>query len=121
MKVGIQLVVSHHADMTDADMFRNEVKMGVEAEAMGFDYVACVEHHFTDYAMCPDNAQLLSYIAAKTKRIQLMPAAFILPWNNPLRIVEKITMLDIQSEGRARVPTRPSGVPSMPALWRATP
>ena len=101
MKVGIQLVVSNHEAMTDADMFRNEIRMGVEAEAMGFDYVACVEHHFTDYAMCPDNAQLLSFIAAKTKRIGLMPAAFILPWNNPLRVVEKITMLDIQSEGRA--------------------
>ena len=54
MKVGIQLVVSNHEAMTDADMFRNEIRMGVEAEAMGFDYVACVEHHFTDYAACPD-------------------------------------------------------------------
>ncbi len=101
MKVGIQLVVSNHEGTSDADMFRTEIKLGVEAEAMGFDYVACVEHHFTDYAMCPDNAQMLSYIAAKTKHIGLMPAAFILPWNNPLRVVEKMVMLDIQSEGRA--------------------
>jgi alkanesulfonate monooxygenase SsuD/methylene tetrahydromethanopterin reductase-like flavin-dependent oxidoreductase (luciferase family) len=100
MKVGVQLVVSNHDSVSDADMFRNEVKLAVEAESMGFDHVGLVEHHFTDYAMCPDNAQALSFIAAKTSRIKLMPAAFILPWNNPLRVVEKTILLDIQSEGR---------------------
>jgi alkanesulfonate monooxygenase SsuD/methylene tetrahydromethanopterin reductase-like flavin-dependent oxidoreductase (luciferase family) len=100
MKVGIHLVATHHAGETDADMFRNEVRLAVEAEAMGFDFVGMVEHHFTDYSMCPDNAQALSFIAAKTRRLQLMPAAFILPWNDPLRVVEKTVMLDIMSEGR---------------------
>src|SRR3546814_12761225 len=73
----------------------------VEAEAMGFDFAACVEHHFTDYAACPDPVQALSYVAAKTKTIKLMPAAIILPWNDPLRVVEKMAMLDSLSEGRA--------------------
>jgi alkanesulfonate monooxygenase SsuD/methylene tetrahydromethanopterin reductase-like flavin-dependent oxidoreductase (luciferase family) len=100
MKVGVQLVVSNHQHVSDAEMFRNEIKLAVEAEAMGFDHVGLVEHHFTDYAMCPDNAQALTFIAAKTSRIRLMPAAFILPWNNPLRVVEKTILLDIQSEGR---------------------
>jgi alkanesulfonate monooxygenase SsuD/methylene tetrahydromethanopterin reductase-like flavin-dependent oxidoreductase (luciferase family) len=100
MKVGIQLVVSNHEGATDADMFRNEVQLGIQAEAMGFDFVGLVEHHFTDYAMCPDNAQTLSFIAARTSKLELMPAAFILPWNDPLRVVEKTVMLDIQSEGR---------------------
>jgi alkanesulfonate monooxygenase SsuD/methylene tetrahydromethanopterin reductase-like flavin-dependent oxidoreductase (luciferase family) len=103
MKVGVQLVVSKHDSVSDAEMFRNEVRLAVEAESMGFDHVGLVEHHFTDYAMCPDNAQALSFVAAKTSRIKLMPAAFILPWNNPLRVVEKTVMLDIQSEGRVLV------------------
>ena len=30
-----------------------------------------------------------------------MPEAYILPWNNPLRVVEKMAMLDSLSEGRA--------------------
>ena len=67
---------------------------------MGFDYVAPVEHHFTDYAACPDNFQVLTYIAAKTKTLKLMTGAVILPWNDPLRVVEKTIMLDILSEGR---------------------
>ena len=67
---------------------------------MGFDFIGSVEHHFTDYAACPDPIQTLTWIAAKTKTIKLMPAAVILPWNDPLRVVEKAAMLDAMSEGR---------------------
>ena len=100
MKVGMQLVYQNHEGISDAEMFRTETRLAIEAEAMGFDFVGLVEHHFTDYAMCPDNAQALAYIAAKTKTIKLMPAAFILPWNDPLRVAEKAILLDILSEGR---------------------
>lgn len=100
MKVGMQIVFQNHEGCADADMFRKEILLAIEAEAMGFDFVGLVEHHFTDYAMCPDNAQALSYIAARTKSIKLMPAAFILPWNDPLRVVEKTVLLDILSDGR---------------------
>ncbi|WP_273735569.1 LLM class flavin-dependent oxidoreductase [Mycolicibacterium septicum] len=72
----------------------------MEAEAMGFDYVGTVEHHFTDYAACPDPFGVLSYIAAKTSRIELITGAIILPWNNPLRVVEQAIQLDILSDGR---------------------
>src|SRR5260221_13938421 len=48
------------------------------AEPLGFDKVFVVEHHFTDYAACPDNAQFLSYLAAKTSRVKLGSGAFIL-------------------------------------------
>jgi len=100
VQVGLQLSYQNFHGIPDADMFRTETKLAIEAEAMGFDFVAPVEHHFTDYAMCPDNAQTLTYIAAKTKTIKLMTGAFILPWNDPLRVVEKSALLDILSEGR---------------------
>ena len=100
MQVGLQLSYQNFHGIPDADMFRTETKLGIEAEAMGFDFVAPVEHHFFDYAMCPDNALTLAYIAAKTKTLKLMTGAFILPWNDPLRVVEKAALLDILSEGR---------------------
>ncbi len=101
MQVGIQLGYQNLHGMPDDEFFRKETQLGIEAEAMGFDFVAPVEHHFTDYAACPDPIQLLTYIAAKTKTIKLMTGAVILPWNDPLRVVEKAIMLDILSEGRA--------------------
>jgi len=100
MQVGLQLGYQNLHGIADAEFFRRETQLAIEAEAMGFDYVAPVEHHFTDYAACPDNLQLLTYVAAKTKTLKLMTGAVILPWNDPLRVVEKTAMLDILSEGR---------------------
>ncbi|MBW8783407.1 MAG: LLM class flavin-dependent oxidoreductase [Novosphingobium sp.] len=100
MKIGVHMGYQNLRGESDYDFFRRETQLMVEAEAMGFDFAAAVEHHFTDYAACPDPIQALSWVAAKTKTIQLMPAAVILPWNDPLRVVEKASMLDSLSEGR---------------------
>jgi alkanesulfonate monooxygenase SsuD/methylene tetrahydromethanopterin reductase-like flavin-dependent oxidoreductase (luciferase family) len=100
MQVGVHLGYQNLHGLPDGDFFRKETQLAIEAEAMGFDFVGPVEHHFTDYAACPDSFQMLSYVAAKTKKIKLITAAVILPWNDPLRVVEKTIMLDILSEGR---------------------
>src|SRR5215510_5994645 len=89
MKVGMHLGFQNLHGVPDVESFMQEAKLAVEAEAMGFDYVGPVEHHFTDYGACPDPFQLLGWIAAKTKSINLVTAAVILPWNNPLRVVSK--------------------------------
>jgi alkanesulfonate monooxygenase SsuD/methylene tetrahydromethanopterin reductase-like flavin-dependent oxidoreductase (luciferase family) len=51
--------------------------------------------------MCPDNVLLLANVAGRTERLQLGTGAVILPWNDPLRVAEKMIMLDILSGGRA--------------------
>jgi alkanesulfonate monooxygenase SsuD/methylene tetrahydromethanopterin reductase-like flavin-dependent oxidoreductase (luciferase family) len=101
MDVGVLLVFQNwHENLSDGEMFRQETELGVLAEECGFDSVWAAEHHFDDYSMCPDNLQLMSYLAARTSRIKLGTGAVILPWNDPLRVVEKVTMLDILSGGR---------------------
>ncbi|WP_297494442.1 LLM class flavin-dependent oxidoreductase [Acidocella sp.] len=100
MRVGLHLGYQNLHGIPDAEFFRRETRLAVEAEAMGFDMVGPVEHHFTDYAACPDPFQMLTYVAAKTSKIDLITAAVILPWNDPLRVVEKAIMLDILSDGR---------------------
>lgn len=100
MQVGLHLGFQNLHGIPDHEFFRRETQIAIEAEAMGFDMVGPVEHHFTDYAACPDPFQMLAYVAAKTKRIKLITAAVILPWNNPLRVVEQAIELDILSEGR---------------------
>jgi alkanesulfonate monooxygenase SsuD/methylene tetrahydromethanopterin reductase-like flavin-dependent oxidoreductase (luciferase family) len=101
MKVGIQNVFPAHKDYNDRDMYKRETRLLIEAEGMGFDIIWPVEHHFFDYSMCPDNMQYLSYIAARTERMELGTGAIILPWNNPMRVVEKMVLLDHLSDGRA--------------------
>ena len=101
MDIGMLLVFQNwFEDVSDREVFTRELEWGVRAEEYGFDSVWTVEHHFDDYSMCPDGPQALSWIAARTSRIKVGTGAVILPWNDPVRVVEKITMLDLVSEGR---------------------
>jgi alkanesulfonate monooxygenase SsuD/methylene tetrahydromethanopterin reductase-like flavin-dependent oxidoreductase (luciferase family) len=80
---------------------QQELEMMVLAEELGFDATWTPEHHFdANYAACPDNFLALSYVAARTSTIKLGLGAVILPWNDPLRVVEKLSMLDHASDGR---------------------
>ncbi len=88
------------ADVTDEQVYQFEVDLAIHAEDLGFDAIWAVEHHFDSYAMCPSNIQLMSYIAGRTKKMKLGLGAVILPWHDPLRVIENVAMLDIQSGGR---------------------
>lgn len=83
---------------------QQELEMMVLAEEIGFDATWTPEHHFdANYAACPDNFLALSYVAARTETIKLGLGAVILPWNDPVRVVEKLAMLDHASDGRLLV------------------
>jgi alkanesulfonate monooxygenase SsuD/methylene tetrahydromethanopterin reductase-like flavin-dependent oxidoreductase (luciferase family) len=45
----------------------------------------------------------LTHVAAKTDTITVGLGAIILPWNDPLRVVEKISLLDHLSDGRLMI------------------
>ena len=104
MDFGVQMVFQSYGydeSVDDRQTIEEEIRLGVLAEDLGFDKLWPVEHHFEDYSFCPDNTQFLSYMAARTKRIGLATGAVILPWNEPLRVAEKISLLDHLSDGRA--------------------
>lgn len=86
--------------LTDQDTYAGEVDLAVRADALGYDSVWVVEHHFEDYSLCPDNLLLLAHVAGRTRSIRLGTGAVIVPWNNPLRVAEKALMLDTLSGGR---------------------
>ena len=52
------------------------------------------EHHFFDYSFCPDNLQLMTYLAGVCPDIDPGTAAVILPWHDPLRVAEQAAVLD---------------------------
>ena len=104
MDVGLQIIFSSYGfeGVSDGEMYQQELKLALLAEELGFDAVWPTEHHFYDYSLCPDNIELLAWVAAKTERIAVGTAAVILPWNDPLRVAEKIVLLDHLSGGRVR-------------------
>jgi len=94
MKVGIlQIFQNYEGQRNDADVVDGELRLGILAEEIGFDKVWAVEHHFTDYAACPDNFTYLSCLAGQTQRVRLGTGAVIVPWNDPLRVAEKVSLL----------------------------
>jgi alkanesulfonate monooxygenase SsuD/methylene tetrahydromethanopterin reductase-like flavin-dependent oxidoreductase (luciferase family) len=89
-------------DTTDGQVYKEELALAKIADRVGFDCVWAVEHHFTDYGFCPDNLQLLSWVAAATENVDVGTAAVILPWHDPLRVAEKVALLDHLTDGRMR-------------------
>lgn len=85
---------------SDHDVYRAEIGFGEQAEALGFDSIWGVEHHFTDYTMCPDVMQFLTYFAAKSTKLKLGSMVVVLPWHDPMRVAEQVAMLDNMSNGR---------------------
>lgn len=104
MDVGVQMVFASYGwtDITDEQVWDEEIRLSRLADELGFSALWAVEHHFNDYSFCPDNLQLMAYLATICPNIDLGTAAVILPWNNPLRVAEKAIVLDMLSKGRLR-------------------
>ena len=104
MDAGVQLVFSSYGwkGITDGEVYEQELKLARLADELGFDVIWAVEHHFFDYSFCPDNTELLAYLAGVTANADLGTAAVIMPWNEPLRVAEKIALLDHLAQGRLR-------------------
>jgi alkanesulfonate monooxygenase SsuD/methylene tetrahydromethanopterin reductase-like flavin-dependent oxidoreductase (luciferase family) len=87
-------------DVTDEQVWMDELRLADLAEPLGFDSLWSVEHHFTSYTMSPDVLQLLTWFAGRTTRIGLGSMVVVLPWHDPVRVAEQIAILDIVSGGR---------------------
>jgi alkanesulfonate monooxygenase SsuD/methylene tetrahydromethanopterin reductase-like flavin-dependent oxidoreductase (luciferase family) len=101
MHVGMATVFQNPAkERSDREVYREELRLADLAEPLGFQSIWGVEHHFTDYTMCPDVLQFLSYMAGRTSRAQLGSMVVVLPWHDPMRVAEEVSMLDNLSDGR---------------------
>src|SRR5438094_7678726 len=95
MHVGMAAVFQNPGKArTDREVYRNELRLADLAEPLGFESIWGVEHHFTDYTMCPDVLQFLTYMAGRTERARLGSMVVVLPWHDPMRVAEEVAMLD---------------------------
>jgi len=104
MDIGMQMVFTSHGwdGISDGTVYDEEIRLALLADKLGFDVVWSVEHHFFNYSFCPDNTQLLSYLTTQLTHAEVGTAAIILPWNDPLRVAEKVALLDHLAKGRLR-------------------
>ena len=101
MHVGMSSVFqSPKQTVSDQQVYSDELRLADLAEPLGFQSIWGVEHHFTDYTMCPDVVQFLTYMAGRTEKVQLGSMVIVLPWHDPMRVAEEVSMLDNLSDGR---------------------
>ena len=104
MDVGMMMLFASYGwdNIKDHEVWEEELKLARLAADSGFDVLWSAEHHFFDYSFCPDNLQLMTYLAGLYPDIDLGTAAVILPWHDPLRVAEQVAILDMLCKGRLR-------------------
>ncbi|HEX4107781.1 MAG TPA: LLM class flavin-dependent oxidoreductase [Solirubrobacteraceae bacterium] len=85
---------------SDAEVWRDGVALADRVEPLGFDSLWTAEHHFDDYVMSPSPTQFLTYMAGRTSRVKLGSMVMVVPWHDPVRLAEEISVLDELSDGR---------------------
>jgi alkanesulfonate monooxygenase SsuD/methylene tetrahydromethanopterin reductase-like flavin-dependent oxidoreductase (luciferase family) len=87
-------------DLDSGQGFREWVDYVVEAEALGYDSIFVVEHHFTGYGQVSASLNLLTWAAARTRTLRLGTAVIVVPWHNPVLLAEQAATIDLLSGGR---------------------
>jgi len=118
MEFGTMIITTQMAGDSPSQIFEQWVSNAEEAERLGFHSAWTTEHHFgsdpgyrpfdlgieeypgSDYDLAPDPMTLLTWAAARTKKLHIGTAVSILHWDHPVRTVERAAMLDTLSKGR---------------------
>jgi len=111
MQFGIFFELSVPRPFTDGverQVYENALEQARLADALGFDYVWAVEHHFLEeYSHCSAPEVLLTACAMQTTRIRIGHGAVVCvpEMNHPIRVAERAAALDILSGGRLELGT----------------
>jgi alkanesulfonate monooxygenase SsuD/methylene tetrahydromethanopterin reductase-like flavin-dependent oxidoreductase (luciferase family) len=83
-----------------SELYAAAIDMCAWAESRGAIVAVLSEHHGTEDGHLPSPLMLASAIAARTQRLPIMLAAVVLPFCDPVRLAEDMSVLDIISNGR---------------------
>ena len=86
--------------MPDQERMDRELRLANLAGEVGFDSFWVTEHHFGDYNLAPAPLTVLAYIAGRFPKMDVGSMVVVLPWNDPLRVIEQTVILDYLAEGR---------------------
>ena len=105
MKFGLAYEMQR-PELDDHAVIEETIEQICLADEMGFDYVWFVEHHFlTTFSMSPCPEVIFGALSRLTKRIRLGFGVVILPYHHPVRVAERVAMVDHLSGGRVDMGT----------------
>jgi len=92
--------------LDDHAVIEETIEQCVLADEMGFDAVWFVEHHFlTTFSGSPCPEVIFGALSRLTKRIRLGFGVSVLPYHHPIRVAERVAMVDQLSHGRVEFGT----------------
>ena len=83
-----------------SELYAAALDMCAWTETRGAIVAVLSEHHGAEDGHLPSPLVLASAVAARTERLPIMLAAVILPFWDPVRLAEDMSVLDIISKGR---------------------
>jgi alkanesulfonate monooxygenase SsuD/methylene tetrahydromethanopterin reductase-like flavin-dependent oxidoreductase (luciferase family) len=110
MKIGIALLFQNAEDMSryeamergetvgamsidDSTVMRDQFALGDLVEPLGYDSLWTFEHRTDPYIMLPNPQQFIAYFAGRTSRIGFGTMVTVVPWHDPIRLAENLSML----------------------------
>ena len=110
MKLAVQYEMQR-PNLDDHKVIEETLEQCILADEVGFDYLWFVEHHFlTGFSASPCPEVFYGALSRLTKRIRLGFGVVILPYHHPVRVAERVAMLDHLTHGRVDLGTGRSAV-----------
>jgi probable LLM family oxidoreductase len=88
--------------ISPAVRLKNLLEEATLADEVGLDVFGIGEHHRPDFAVSAP-AIALAAVAARTERIRLTSAVSVLSSDDPVRVFQQFSTLDLLSDGRAEI------------------
>ena len=109
MKFGLLYEMQRPFEGTDIDwntLYNETLEQCELADQVGFDSLWFVEHHFlTGFSGSPCPEVMFGALSQRTKQIRIGFGVSILPHAHPIRIAERVAMVDQLTNGRVEFGT----------------
>lgn len=109
MKFGLLYEMQRPFQGTDIDwnkLYKETLEQCQLADQVGFDNLWFVEHHFlTGFSGSPCPEVMFGALSQVTKQIRIGFGVNILPYHHPVRVAERVAMVDQLTDGRVEFGT----------------
>ncbi len=109
MKFGLLYEMQRPYQGTDVDwnaLYKETLEQCELADQVGFDNLWFVEHHFlTGFSGSPCPDAIFGALSRTTKQIRIGYGVNILPYHHPVRVAERVAMVDQLTDGRVEFGT----------------
>lgn len=102
MELGVATFADLSSGVSPQQRMTDLIEEAVLADQLGLDVFAIGEHHRPDFLISAPSVPLAA-IAVKTERIRLSSAVTVLSSDDPVRVFQQFSEVDLLSGGRAEI------------------